>query len=100
MIGFHDHIHSPGSGRPEPHHSWAAERFATWTSWFMAAVCVIGAGFFYAKWEEAAGALTMLLLGLLSATLAYLRRKALGRKRVALKEAIVRYERMVSEPFP
>lgn len=100
MIGFHEHVHRQGSGRPEAHQSWAAERFTTWTGWFMAACCFIGAAFCYSKWQEAGGALLMVLGGVLLGTIADLRRRALNRKEAVLKEAVRRYEEMLIEPLP
>jgi hypothetical protein len=79
MIGLHDHVYRQGSGRPEPHQSWAAERFTTWTGWFMAAVSFVGAAYYYLKWREADGVLPMVLGGVLFATIAYLRQPTLYR---------------------
>ncbi len=64
----------------------------------MAAVSLIGSGYYY-FWREADGALPTALGGVLFATIAYLRRRALNRKSVALREAVTRYERMLAEPF-
>ena len=99
MIGFHDYILRQGSGRPEPHESWAAERFTTWTVWFTAVIFVVAGIYYYAKWQEADSAGSMLLAGALFATVAYFRRTALNRKREALNKAVVRYEQMLGEPF-
>jgi hypothetical protein len=98
MIGFHDHIYRQGSGRPEPHPSWQAERFTTGTGWLLAAVFFIGAAYDSATWQELSGALPMLLGGVSLATLAYLRHRALERKRAALRKAITRYETILAKP--
>ena len=100
MFGFNDHVCRKGSGRPEPHQSWAAERFTTWTGWFGAVVFFFGAAYYYAKWRDANGAGSMLLGGVLSAIIAYVRGRALERKKVALRDALIRYEEMLAEPHP
>ena len=65
----------------------------------MAAVSFTGGAHYYLKWREADGALPMLLGGVLFATIAYLRRRALNRKKAALRQAVTRYEKMLAEPL-
>lgn len=100
MFGFHDHVHRKSSGRPEPHLSWAAERFTTWVGWLGAVVFLFGAAYYYAKWQDAAGAGPMLLGSVLSAVIAYFRRRALEHKKAALGDALRRYETTFAEPYP
>lgn len=66
----------------------------------MAVTSVLGGAYYYTKWREAAGALSMLFAGALFATIAYFRRTALSRKQEEFKEAVARYEEMLRQPFP
>lgn len=100
MIGFHEYISNQRSSRPEPHHSWQGERFVNWAGWAIAALSVVGAAGYYARWQDVAGALFMLFGATLLATMAYLRAKALERKRATLSQAVAAYERMLADAFP
>jgi hypothetical protein len=96
MICFHDHVINRRSGRPEPHVSWLAERFVTWTGWAMAAISIAGAAFYYEQWGELDGAMSMLAGAVLFSLIAYARRKALERKALELSKAVAAYEALLA----
>ena len=96
VIGFHDHVTNRRSGRPEPHVSWQAERFITWTGWANAAILVAGSAYYYQTWGELDGVMPMLGGAILLFLIAYARRKALERKKMAFRKAVTSYEALLA----
>lgn len=98
MIGFHDYVINPRSGRPEPHQSWVLERFTTRVMWAFAITSCAGSAVYYLRWQEGSGALHLLLGGLLAGAVAYVRSMMLQGKEAALRQASERYESMFRKP--
>lgn len=98
MIGFRDYVINPRSGRPEPHQSWVVERFTTRAIWAVAIMACAGSAVYYVRWQEASGALHLLLSALVAGAIAFIRSMMLGRKEVALRHASERYESVFRKP--
>lgn len=98
MIGFHDHVTDPRSGRPEPHVSWAVESFKTWATWLAVLMALVAGGFYYNNFHDGDGAARFIFFGVMLGGIAYYRRVALKRKKLALQRAIECYEKMLSKP--
>ena len=99
MIGFHDHINDPRSGRPEPHYSWQGERLKTWLAWVTGGSLLLLSLYDYAKWRDVAGAAQILVVALIFAATGYLRGRALDRKKVALRIAVADHDDQLAKVF-
>jgi hypothetical protein len=99
MFGFHDHIVDRRSGRPMPHYSWEGERVITWTAWASSAISLIGAAWYYEKWQAWEGPLQLTLASILLGGIAYWRHRILARKRAMMRQAVEAYDSMLAKPF-
>lgn len=99
MLGFHDHVIAPRSGKPEAPPSWPAGNITTWLTWTMSFIWLAGSVAVSRRWDDLTSSLQMGGAGLLFAITALLRRQALTRKKLALKRAQDAYLAMLDRPF-
>ena len=103
MFGFHDHVVNRRTGRPEEHYAWVHETFLSWTVWTAAMFSIALAAFIviwgkvdlgsvYAGGVFAGVAVFFSMIGLW-------RRRALERKRRALRMALIAYEEGLARAF-